>query len=462
MSAMDELRREEHRIAGHPYASEVGSVFLRGYYSVLASTPELARQFYTEGSTVVRLDCETLESAFGETVEEINEILMYMNVHKVEVKTANFLESWGGAIFGLVTGLVQLKGHPSRKRFSQSFILAPQVEPNGYFVFSDIFKFICDEYDAHYQIADYGVANNMPEMAAPNTLTETGIAPDSVQASDYVAEEFEANGFAAPADVEEREGGIIYENHEMQQQDPLEFEAGINEETYIEYPTPSFPSSEDIKQDASLAPLQPPSPPTPEEPVGEPPKLTYASVLRTKAPAGHQVTHSAPVNKATVGTAESQPVRQAAQERSNLDTRRVASVHEDEEFLSVYIGNLSPATSVFDLEKVFQAFGRIKPDGVAIRSRKEAGVFFGFVEYENMSGIQNALHASPIELNGRQVFVEERRPNSIIFRGGGRRGRGRADFSQGQYGGQYDTDYATRSKGNGYQRRGGRQYDGYE
>ena len=27
--------------------------------------------------------------------------------------------------------------------------------------------------------------------------------------------------------------------------------------------------------------------------------------------------------------------------------------------------------------------------------------------------------ASPIELNGRQVFVEERRPSSIIFRGGG-------------------------------------------
>jgi hypothetical protein len=36
----------------------------------------------------------------------------------------------------------------------------------------------------------------------------------------------------------------------------------------------------------------------------------------------------------------------------------------------VYVGNLSPATSVFDLEKAFQAFGRIKPDGVAIRSRK--------------------------------------------------------------------------------------------
>jgi hypothetical protein len=114
-------------------------------------------------------------------MQEINDILMCMNVHKVEVRTANFLESWAGAISGLVTGLVQLKGYPSRKRFSQSFILAPQVEPDGFFVYSDIFKFICDEYDAYDPVADYGIANSIPHMSAPNTLTETGIAPDSVQ-----------------------------------------------------------------------------------------------------------------------------------------------------------------------------------------------------------------------------------------------------------------------------------------
>lgn len=99
-------------------------------------------------------------------------------------------------------------------------------------------------------------------------------------ASDYVAEELELKGFAAPADADERGNGTIYENHEMQQQDPLEFESAINGETHFEYPAPSLPSSTDVKQDASLAPPHPPSPPTPEEePVGEPPKQTYASVV---------------------------------------------------------------------------------------------------------------------------------------------------------------------------------------
>lgn len=443
---MDEHDREQQRIGGHPYALEVGSYFLSGYYNVLANTPDLARQFYNRSSTVVRLNCETMESSFGETLEEINEILMSMNVHKVEVKTANCLESWGGAIFVLVTGLVQLKGQPSRKRFSQSFVLAPQIKPDGFFVCSDIFKLICDEYDDHYRVTEYSYADNIAQMAVHNITAETAYG--------YVAEELETERFAAPADTKERDGGIIYENHEMPQQDPLEFEAAVNEDTHFEDPAPALDA---------LAPSHPASPPTPqEEPVGEPPKQTYASVLRAKLHPDHQAVQPTPHNKSTTETAESRLGGQVAQavpiqEKSNLDTRQdVSAPGDEEEFLSVYVGNLSPSTSVFDLEKVFQAFGKIKPDGVAIRSRKEAGVFFGFVEYEDMGGIHNALSASPIELNGRLVHVEERRPNSGVSRGG-RRGRGRTDFSRG---GRYEGDYAARSKGNGYQRRGGRQYDG--
>lgn len=389
-----------------------------------------------------------MKSSFGETVEEINDMIISMNVHKIEVKTANFVQSWGGALQMLVTGLVQLKDYPVRKRFAQTMLLAPQ--DNGYYVFSDIFKLICDEYD-YYEGADYSHTDNILQMDAHNTMTET--------ASDCMPEELEAKEALAPADIEERGPAFMPENHEVQQQDPLEYGVVIDDDSPSEELTPSFPSSTDSKQDAPLGPIVHPSVTTPEEePMGEPAKQTYASVLRTKGHPSHQAIHSIPLNKATASSVESQlnghmtKQVQPVHEKANLDTRYDASGPEDEEFLSVYIGNLSPSTSVFDLEKVFQAFGRIKPDGVAIRSRKEAGIFFGFVEYEDMSGIHNALRASPIELNGRLIHVEERRQ---IYRGGGaRRGRGRpADFSRGQSGGRYDGDYATRSKGNGYQRR---------
>ncbi|KAL5215909.1 hypothetical protein ABZP36_007310 [Zizania latifolia] len=440
---MKELIRTCQRIGGHPYAFEVGSYFLQGYYNVLANSPELACQFYTDNSTVVRLDCQTMKTSFGETVEVINDMMISMNIHKVEVKTANFVESWAGALSMLVTGLVQLKDYPVRKRFVQSIILAPQQQ--GYFVFSDMFKLICDEYD-YYEVADYSHAD---QMDAHNTVTET--------APDCVAEEYEAKEASAPADIEERGTAFMPENHEVLQQDSLEYGVVIDDDSPSEDLTPLLPNSTAIKQDAPLAPPIHPSTHTPEEEsVVESPKQTYASVLRTKGHPNDQVIHSARLNKATMGetqqngqlTKQVQPVR----EKSNLDTYHDASVPEDEEeFLSVYVGNISPSTSVFDLEKAFQAFGIIKPDGVAIRSRKEAGVFFGFVEYEDMSGIHNALRASPIELNGRLVYVEERRPNSGVYRGG-RRGRGRAADSSKD--GRYDGDYATRSKGNGYQRRG--------
>lgn len=359
-------------------------------------------------------------------MEVINDMMMSMNVTKVEVKTANFLESWGGAITLLVTGLVQLKDYPVRKRFVQNIVLAPKKD--GYYIFSDIFKLICDEYDNQYHVPDYNCADNMPQVDASYKMAETG--------SDYL-------------DGEPQEVVTPAENH-VQQQYPSEYKSVnvVYDETQSEEHMPSFPSSTDVKQDSSP---HPPSPPTlKEEPVEGAPK-TYASVLRTKA-------------KATVGTAESQQSQQLAQqvqsvpvhEKSNLDNNRTVSAPDDEEeFISCYVGNLSPSTSVFDLEKVFQAFGRIKPDGVAIRSRKEAGVFFGFVEFEDISGIQNALNASPIELNGRLVHVEERRPN-CGFPSGRRRGRGRD-----QAGGRYDGEYTNRSKGTGHQKKGGRQYDSY-
>ncbi|XP_004976185.1 putative G3BP-like protein isoform X1 [Setaria italica] len=428
---MDPMEQPEPEIAGHYYALQVGSYFLTGYYNVLANQPHLAIQFYTDNSSVVRLDCETGQWSFGETVEVINDMMMSMNVTKVEVKTANFLESWGGAITLLVTGLVQLKDYPVRKRFVQNIVLAPKKD--GYYIFSDIFKLICDEYDNQYHVPDYNCADNMPQVDASYTMAETG--------SDYL-------------DGEPQEVVTPAENH-VQQQDPSEYKSVnvVYDETQSEEHMPSFPSSIDVKQDSSP---HPPSPPTlKEEPVEGAPK-TYASVLRTKA-------------KATVGTAESQQSQQLAQqvqsvpvhEKSNLDNNRTVSAPDDEEeFISCYVGNLSPSTSVFDLEKVFQAFGRIKPDGVAIRSRKEAGVFFGFVEFEDISGIQNALNASPIELNGRLVHVEERRPNCgfpsgriSCFAG---RGRGRD-----QAGGRYDGEYTNRSKGTGHQKKGGRQYDSY-
>ncbi|KAK8449158.1 hypothetical protein SEVIR_7G171400v4 [Setaria viridis] len=452
---MDPMEQPEPEIAGHYYALQVGSYFLTGYYNVLANQPHLAIQFYTDNSSVVRLDCETGQWSFGETVEVINDMMMSMNVTKVEVKTANFLESWGGAITLLVTGLVQLKDYPVRKRFVQNIVLAPKKD--GYYIFSDIFKLICDEYDNQYHVPDYNCADNMPQVDASYKMAETG--------SDYL-------------DGEPQEVVTPAENH-VQQQYPSEYKSVnvVYDETQSEEHMPSFPSSTDVKQDSSP---HPPSPPTlKEEPVEGAPK-TYASVV------SKHITHAIFYKRYSyfslflidcndISCVQKRRPQWGLQSHNSLNSWlsrcRVSQCMKNLTWTTT--GLLAPLT--------MKAFGRIKPDGVAIRSRKvscfllsaftfallnywppnsitdtqEAGVFFGFVEFEDISGIQNALNASPIELNGRLVHVEERRPN-CGFPSGRRRGRGRD-----QAGGRYDGEYTNRSKGTGHQKKGGRQYDSY-
>jgi RNA recognition motif-containing protein len=41
-----------------------------------------------------------------------------------------------------------------------------------------------------------------------------------------------------------------------------------------------------------------------------------------------------------------------------------------DEIKSVYVRNLSPTVSPSEVEEEFKSFGRIRPDGVVIRSRK--------------------------------------------------------------------------------------------
>ncbi|KAL6009284.1 Nuclear transport factor 2 [Asimina triloba] len=67
--------------------------------------------------------------------------------------------------------------------------------------------------------------------------------------------------------------------------------------------------------------------------------------------------------------------------------------------------NATPA----QLEEEFKKFGPIKNGGVQVRSNKQQGFCFGFVEFEVATAVQSAIEASPITIGGRQAFVEEKR-----------------------------------------------------
>lgn len=68
---------------------------------------------------------------------------MSLNLTAIEVKTINSLESWNGGIVVMVSGLVKTMDFNSKRKFVQTFFLAPQEK--GYFVLNDIFQFFEEE-----------------------------------------------------------------------------------------------------------------------------------------------------------------------------------------------------------------------------------------------------------------------------------------------------------------------------
>uniref|UniRef100_A0A0D6QZT4 RRM domain-containing protein n=1 Tax=Araucaria cunninghamii TaxID=56994 RepID=A0A0D6QZT4_ARACU len=129
---------------------------------------------------------------------------------------------------------------------------------------------------------------------------------------------------------------------------------------------------------------------------------------------------------------------------------------------SIYIKNLPLNATTTQLEQGFKKFGPIKPGGVQVRSNKQGGFCYGFVEFEASSSMHSALEASPIMIGGRPAHVEEKRPaGSRAPRGrfpSGRGGfrndvtRGRGGYGgRGTYGGR---DFGGRGRGSGSGRGG--------
>ncbi|URD88119.1 Nuclear transport factor 2 (NTF2) domain [Musa troglodytarum] len=521
---------------GHVGAVQVGAYFLEQYYRILQQQPELVHQFYTDVSSMARFDGTATETATGmvikefsiantgleiilslstlsllavlfslekagdimsegakngegkvaltsfvpenvcpaKIVQQIHRLVMCLNFKGIEIKSAHSLESWNGGVLVMVSGYVQLKDYSVRRKFVQTFFLAPQEK--GFFVLNDIFHLLEEEHVHQHPAAIVGHSNFETNLNVSSSVPET--------VSDYMlGEQVQAQDLVPPVHVEENDIVEKYGIPEAPQQLPQP------DERIDEFPaedTASYPSGLDTTRE--------PRPATPEEPAGEPTRQTYASILRAKSQSGQSIPHPTSLTKTTHVASEwvhssqstaQQPQPAMVPEKSSSEAVEEALPVEDEgEARSVYVGNLPSSISASDLEQVFKNFGRLRSDGVSIRSRKESDVFYAFIEYEDAIGVQNALKieseldsdsqkmilhkiliASPIQLNGRLIHVEGRRPNSGASRG--KRGRGRGgypseasrgrfssrNFGRGSRQDSYDRDYNSRPRGNGYPQR---------
>uniref|UniRef100_A0A2N9IJP5 G3BP-like protein n=1 Tax=Fagus sylvatica TaxID=28930 RepID=A0A2N9IJP5_FAGSY len=429
---------------GNPVtALQVGSYFAGQYYQVLQQKPDLVHRFYSDASAMIRIDGDSIESA--SEIMQIHSLIMSLNYTSFEIKTINALDSMNGGVLVMVSGLVKTREFSGRRKYVQTFFLAPQEK--GYFVLNDIFQFFDDDGRIYqHQSPIPSESKYDMQLNASSPLPEPPV-------SDYVLEE-EARDYVNSIHIED-DPVDKYSLPEQQLQEDHETDILVDE-TPVEEMSASLQSVVNTVHNASPVAAV-------EEPMGEQPKQTYASILRdSKGQSASSAASQLSLNRSFPTASEWNHTNHAPQPAAHQSNSTFSyapesaveaveeglAVEEEDEPKSVYVKNLPPTITEAEVEQEFNNFGKIIPDGVFIRLRKEIGVCYAFVEFEDLLGVQNALKASPIQLGGRSIYIEERRPNSSSTSRGGRRGRGRGNYYQtesprGRLGG--------RSLGRGYQ-----------
>lgn len=106
-------------------------------------------------------------------LQQIHQLVMSLGYTGIEIKTAHSLESWSAGVLVMVSGSVHVKGYSGRKKFVETFFLAPQEK--GYFVLNDIFHYVDEELALQHPIAYLPQGNLDQKIHSPAIVREQGL-----------------------------------------------------------------------------------------------------------------------------------------------------------------------------------------------------------------------------------------------------------------------------------------------
>ncbi|XP_051131968.1 nuclear transport factor 2-like [Andrographis paniculata] len=425
-------------------AQVVGNAFAQQYYRILHHSPGLVHRFYQDVSKLGRPE-EDGSMSITTTMQGINDKIVSLNYEefRAEIKSVDAQDSLNGGVQVLVTGYLTGKDNTIRN-FSQTFFLAPQDK--GYFVLNDMFRYV-----------DNATVNPLPlnDVGLPNIVEPNAADPIPAPAQEnHVSEQM------APSADET----VAQENHIAPENGDV-----ISAEEEV----PVAEVINEVQDDAQLVVES-------SAKIEEVPKKSYASiVMHLKQNAGSFSPPPAAARKApakSVEQANLSSVSTTEEPVPSLDSTYNEHNQEGEaDGCSIYIKGLPMNATESLLEEIFKKFGTIKNDGIQVRSNRQQGFCFGFVEFEEASSVQKALEASPVPIGGRQAVVEEKRSTNSPgnnrgrfqpgrgsgFRNEGIRGRGNYSggrgYNRGDFNGRGDFGNRTGNRGGGSSNR-----DGYQ
>ncbi|KAK2995169.1 hypothetical protein RJ640_025399 [Escallonia rubra] len=438
-------------------AQVVGNAFVQQYYQILHHSPGLVHKFYQDISKLGRPE-EDGTMSITTTMKEINDKILSLSLgeFRAEIKSVDAQESLHAGVQVLVTGY--LTGEDGNARnFTQTFFLAPQEK--GYFVLNDMFRYV--ENPNHHD------ANQVPvnDVEAPLNCEQGSAEPP---AENHISEQTTVGS-------EEANGEEVYNPPENGDVSVVEKEVPVAKDVEEEVPVAEVIN--EVLDDSQMVV-------EPNIKIEEVPKKSYASIVMDLKGSDVAFSPPAPVLRKALPRSQEQQVNQVPPTASptevslsGSDAIENGNSQEGEaEGYSIYIRGLPMNATPALLEEEFKRFGPIKSGGIQVRNSRplfqQQAVCFGFVEFEVAIAVQNAIEASPIEINGRQAIVEEKRSTyssrtnnrgrfvagrSSGFRNDGMRGRGSygggRGFSRGDSGGRNEFGNRNNNRGGeGYQR----------
>ncbi|XP_073103531.1 nuclear transport factor 2 [Elaeis guineensis] len=404
-------------LAPLPSPQVIGSAFVHQYYHILHQTPEQVYRFYQDSSVLSRPDSDGMMTSVT-TLQAINDKIMSLNFKDcfTKIETVDSQMSYKNGVFIVVTGSLTGLDNVWQK-FAQSFFLAPQ-ENGGYFVLNDVFRFVNEKQPAEIN-----------QMLPNGTSNDAAKAPLTAEPEPASVQEHHVVGLATP-----QSEGTADDDEEV-------FNPSENGGSEVEDEVAVEPPVHESQSDA-----RPVSETTASMAQEDAPKKSYASIVKVMKgnPSPKPVyvpttkTKPAPASPEKPAAASTVPVHAPETPIPNSKAIPEKNSHEVEGH-SIYIRNLPLNATAEQVEDEFKKFGPIKPGGVQVRSHKIERFCFGFVEFESLKSMQDAIEASPVMIGGRQAFVEEKRTttrvvNGVVTNGGnGNGGRGRFQSGRGSF-----------------------------
>ncbi|KNA17161.1 hypothetical protein SOVF_082610 [Spinacia oleracea] len=428
-----------------PSAQVVANAFVEQYYHILHHSPELVYRFYQDSSVLSRQE-ENGEMTSVTTMKGINAKIISLDYknYKAEIKTADAQDSYKDGVIVLVTGCLTGKNN-IRRNFAQSFFLAPQSK--GFFVLNDVFRYVDESEPLETNvvtIAKVGESVSVPVVSEIEPLH----TPDASTTKMATSHEDSQINIEKPTQTFEKERQVVREEVV-----PTISQSTEHHLSAVAKSSQISPQDDGAKNSyASIVKKAKGSP--------GPTKVYVPTNTVRSAPSGTQgqVSGSVPTASAIEPSVE----RKVLEEANDEEEGAAIEGH------SVYVRNLPMNVTVTQLEQEFKRFGQIKQEGVQVRSNRQQGSCYGFVEFLSSSSVENAVQAAPIIIGGRQAFAEIKRSGTRVdggrdrlpFGRGGYRGdsfRGHGGYGGGRGFGGGRGEYSSRGRG-----QAGRGADGYQ